>query len=58
MAAIRNYRELSSDLKERLKQNYRMARALPEFFRRQVTTAHAEEEIKKFLENRGKDFSN
>jgi hypothetical protein len=52
----RNYSRLSSDLKERLKQNYRMARALPEFLRRRVTVEQANEEIKKALENRAERF--
>jgi hypothetical protein len=52
----RNYSRLSSDLKDRLRQNYRLAGALPEFLRRRVTVEQAKEEIKKALENRAERF--
>ena len=50
------YPERRFDLKYRLKQNYRLAQALPEFLRRRITVAQAEEEIKKALESREERF--
>jgi hypothetical protein len=56
MSPRKNYRDFSSDLKDRLRQNFRLAGDLPEFFRGQITVAQAEEEIKRALENRAERF--
>lgn len=52
----RKYRELAADLKNGLKQNFRLARALPPFFRGRITLAQAEEGIKKLLASREERF--
>jgi hypothetical protein len=52
----RKYRELAAELTDGLKQNLRLARALPEFLRSRITVAQAEEEIKKALESRAERF--
>jgi hypothetical protein len=48
----RRYRELQSELSERLKQNYRLTKALPEFFRHRISPALAEERIRGMLQDR------
>jgi hypothetical protein len=50
--ANKSYRELSAELRERLKQNYRLAKALPEFLRDPITPAQAEEGIQQLLADR------
>lgn len=52
----RKYRELAADLKDGLKQNFRLARALPAFFRARVTVEQAEDEIKRAVETRAERF--
>jgi hypothetical protein len=52
----RKYRELGADLKDGLKQNFRLARALPAFFRARVTVEQAEDEIKRALDGRAERF--
>ena len=52
----RRYRDLAADLKNSLKQNFRLARALPEFFRTKVTVEQAEAEIRRGLESRAERF--
>lgn len=52
----RSYRDLLPDLTDRLEQNIRLARALPEFFRRRITVAEAAEELKRNLALREEGF--
>jgi hypothetical protein len=52
----RKPRELAAELKDGLKQNFRLARALPAFFRARVTVEQAEDEIKRAVETRAERF--
>ncbi|MGH7767832.1 MAG: hypothetical protein ACREQP_10290 [Candidatus Binatia bacterium] len=54
--AKKNYRELGAELKLGLKQNLRLAGALPEFFRTRMTVAGAVGGIKRHLEGRDEGF--
>jgi hypothetical protein len=54
--AKKNFREIRADFKAGVRQNARLARALPEFFRRRITVADAEERIKRELEGREERF--
>ncbi len=52
----RKPQELAAELKDGLKQNFRLARALPAFFRARVTVEQAEDEIKRAVETRAERF--
>jgi hypothetical protein len=52
----RKPQELAAELKDGLKQNLRLARALPAFFRARVTVEQAEDEIKRAVETRAERF--
>jgi hypothetical protein len=52
MASHRRYRYLQAELSERLKQNYRLAKALPEFLRAAITPAAAEQGVRRMLQDR------
>jgi hypothetical protein len=52
----RSYRSLTYDIRERLKQNYRLAKALPEFLRERIAPALAEERIRGLLADRERRF--
>lgn len=52
----RSYRALASDIRERLKQNYRLAKALPDFLRERIAAPLAEERIRGLLANREQRF--
>jgi hypothetical protein len=52
----RSYRALTYDIRERLKQNYRLAKALPDFLREPITPALAEERIRGLLADRKERF--
>jgi hypothetical protein len=52
----RNYRNRWFEARDRLRQDLRLARALPAYLSQRVTVEMAEEEIKKALETRGERF--
>lgn len=52
----KSYRELASELRERARQNYRLAKALPGFLRAPIKPAEAEEGIRRLLEDRERRF--
>ena len=52
----RNYPALAADLTNRVRQNFRLARALPGFLQNPITLAEAREEIQRSLENREARF--
>jgi len=54
--ALKNYRQLGSDLKAGVKGTFNLARALPQFFRERITVQQAEEEIKRMLASREERF--
>lgn len=56
MILKKSYRDLKSDLHERMRQNYRLAKALPEFLRDTITPTEAQESIRRLLEDREKRF--
>jgi hypothetical protein len=56
MASKRSYHDLKSELRERLRQNYRLAKALPGFLRDVITPAEAQESIRRLLGDREKRF--
>jgi hypothetical protein len=52
----RKYRELAASLKDGLRQNVRLARVLPAFFRKRITVGEAEERIRRDIESRDERF--
>src|SRR5690348_11347123 len=52
----RSYRALTYDLRDRLKQNYRLAKALPDFLREPIAPALAEQRIRGLLADRDRRF--
>jgi hypothetical protein len=56
MTSHRRYRELKSDLNQRLKQNYRLAKALPGFLSDPVSPATAETGLRRMLLDREARF--
>ncbi|HEY1371103.1 MAG TPA: hypothetical protein VGH50_01425 [Candidatus Binatia bacterium] len=52
----RSYRELTTELSERARQNYRLAKALPEFLRERIAANEAEERIRRLLADREQRF--
>jgi hypothetical protein len=56
MASHRRYHDLKAELSERLKQNYRLAKALPGFLCATVTPAAAEEGVRRMLQDREARF--
>src|ERR1043166_6546961 len=52
----RSYREFASELRQRARQNYRLAKALPDFLRERIAPAEAEERIRRLLDDRERRF--
>src|SRR5690349_3526897 len=52
----RSYRSLTYDLGDRLKQNYRLAKALPQFLREPIAASVAEARIRSLLADREQRF--
>jgi hypothetical protein len=52
----RSYREFASELRQRARQNYRLAKAMPEFLRERIASDKAEERIRRLLDDREKRF--
>ncbi len=56
MDALKNYRQVGSEIKTSVKETFSLARSLPQFFRERLTVKQAEEEVKKTLERRDERF--
>jgi hypothetical protein len=52
----RSYRQFATELSERARQNYRLAKAMPEFLRERVGAAEAEDRIRRLLADREQRF--